>query len=282
MKNRIYITLIAALVGTASFAQVKAPQPSPAAKIEQTVGLTDFSIEYSRPGAKGRTVFGDLVPYDQLWRTGANKCVQFAISSAIKVEGKDLAQGTYALFTKPGEKSWDIIFYKETEFWGTPDPWVDSLEALRVSVQPITVNDLVESFTISLDDVSNGTTAVLNLSWEKTKVAVKIEVPTEDIAMASIDEIMAGPSANDYYRAATYYHENGKDLKKAYEWIKKATEMKGDEAFWMTRRQALIEADLGDKKAAIETAKRSLEAAKKAKYDNYVKMNEESIKEWSK
>ncbi len=280
--KRISLLISAIFTVCISSAQVKTPQPSPAATIKQTVGMTDITIEYSRPGVKGRKIFGELVPYGQVWRTGANKAVQFQTSTKVTIQGKELPAGKYALFTVPNADSWDIVFYEETEIWGTPEKWVDSLEAVMVTVKTTALTDVVESFTISLDDVSNGNAVLMSISWEKTKVSLKLDLPTEEISMESIKTTMAGPTANDYYRAASFYHDNGKDLTEALAWAKKAVELRGEDAFWMLRKQSLIEADLGDKKAAIATAKRSLASAQKAKNDDYIRMNEASIAEWSK
>lgn len=282
MKRLILAVVAIATLSLNGQAQIKTPAPSPSAEINQKVGVTDFTIQYSRPGAKGRTIFGDLVPYDKVWRTGANKAVQFHTSTDIKIEGKELKKGHYALFTVPGKASWDVIWYKQTELWGTPDNWVDSLEACRVSVKTIPLNDHVESFTIALDDVSNGNTGTLVIKWEKTKVNVKIEVPTDEIAMSSIESTMAGPSASDYYSAASYYLEAGKDMKQALEWITKACELRGEDAYWYFRKKSLIQAELGMYKEAIATAEISLKNAKAKGNDDYVKMNTESIEEWKK
>lgn len=281
MKKLIVGIALATFTFTAT-AQVQSPAPSPAAKIEQTVGLTDISIAYSRPQVKGRTVFGDLVPYGKPWRTGANKAVQFSTSTDITVEGKALKAGNYALFTIPNKDNWDVIFYQETEIWGTPGEWVDSLEALRVNVKTKALNDNVESFTISIDNVVESKKAQLNISWAKTKVTVNLETPTEALAQASIDRTMAGPSAGDYYSAASFYLESGKDLEQALVWIKKSSELREKEAFWVLRKQSLIEAKLGKTEDAIKTAKRSMELAEAAGNADYVKMNKESIAKWSK
>lgn len=283
MKHTIFVLFLIFGISTSVNAQVKSPQPSPAAKIEQTVGLTDLSIAYSRPGVKGRTVFGDLVPYDKVWRTGANKAVQFSTSTDIKFGGKDVKAGTYALFTLPGKDKWDVILYTDTEIWGTPETWEESKEAARVTVPVKNLTDHVESFTISIDNIQNSEDADLSISWAKTKVTVKITTPTNEIAQKSIEATMAGPSAADYYSAANYYLEMGKDMDQAYKWINKAIEMReGETPFWMLRRKSLIEAHLGMKKEAIETAKLSLAAAEKAGNADYVKMNKDSIAEWSK
>lgn len=282
MRKLLFALSLSALFGTSVNAQVYTPRPSPGATVKQTVGLTNIEIEYSRPGVKGRKIFGELVPYGKVWRTGANKAVQFSTDTKIKVEGKELPAGHYALFTVPNKDNWDIIFYEETEIWGTPENWVDSLEALRVNVKTKELDEMVESFTISIDNLRDGKTADLNLSWANTKVTVTIEAPTDEIASASIEKTMAGPDANDYYRSATYYYETDRDLNQAHEWIKKAVEMRGDEAFWMLRMQSLIEAKLGMTQEAIKTAKRSMASAKEAGNEDYVRMNQASIDEWMK
>jgi hypothetical protein len=282
MKKVLLSAVVMLSAAFSTNAQVKSPQPSPAASISQTIGLTDVEIDYSRPGVKDRDIFGDLVPFGKVWRTGANKAVQFSTSTKMTFGGKEVEAGNYALFTVPNKDSWDIILYEETEIWGTPEEWVDSLEALRVQAKPMSLNDNVESFTISIDNIVGGNSADLSISWAKTKVSIKLETPTNDIAQESIDKTMAGPSANDYYRSASFYLEQKKDLKQAHEWIKRSVEMRGEEAFWMLRRQSLIEAELGMTKEAIATAKRSMASAEKAGYDDYVKMNKDSIAEWSK
>lgn len=280
--KKLFVGIALATFTFSATAQVQAPAPSPAAKIEQTVGLTDISIAYSRPQVKGRTVFGDLVPYGKMWRTGANKAVQFSASTDIMVEGKELKAGKYALFTVPNKDNWDIVFYEETEIWGTPREWVDSLEALRVNVKTMALNDNVESFTISIDNVVESKKAQVSISWATTKVMFNIETPMEKMALASIEKTMAGPSAGDYYSAASFYLETGKDLDQALVWIKKSSELREKEAYWVLRKQSLIEAKLGKTDDAIKTAKRSLELAEKAGNGDYVKMNKESIAEWSK
>ncbi len=283
MKNTFFTLLLLFTVSATVNAQVKSPQPSPSAKIEQTIGLTEVTIAYSRPGVKGRTIFGDLVPYGKVWRTGANKAVQFSASTDIKFGGKDVPAGDYALYTVPGEKKWDVILYTETEIWGTPEKWDETLEAARTTVDVQALNDPIESFTISIDNLINGTDADLSISWAKTKVTVKIEAPTNEIAQKSIDKTMAGPSAGDYYSAASFYLASDKDMDQAYEWIQKAIEMRGGEApFWMLRKQSLIEAKLGKKKEAIASQKLSMAGAEKAGNSDYVKMNKDSIAEWSR
>lgn len=279
MKNIIAIAACSLAVSVS--AQIKTPQPSPAATAKQTVGLTEVEVVYSRPHRRGRTIFGDLVSYDKLWRTGANKNVVITTDDVL-IFGKDsLEAGSYAVFTKPGKDAWKVYFYSDTENWGTPQKWDDSKVALETSAKTMKTGSTVESFTIAFEDVT-ADGAHLEFSWENTKVALPFTVSTKDRVMANIESVMSGPSAGDYYRAADYYLSQNKDLDQALTWMNKALEMRGNAPFWMLRKKSLIEAGLGKKKEAIATAKKSLEAAKEAGNDDYVKMNEDSIKEWSK
>jgi hypothetical protein len=258
--------------------QITTPAPSPSAKVMQKVGLTDVTLEYSRPSMRGRTIFGDLVPYDKLWRTGANQNSMVTFSDDVTIAGQKLKAGTYAVFTKPGLTSWEVIFYSDTNNWGTPQEWDDSKVAAKTNVQVYNMPMEVESFTMNIDALHNNG-ATLGILWEKAYVGVPFEVPTGEKAVKSIENVMNGPSANDYFAAASYYFEEGKDLSKAKEWIDKAVAM-NDKAFWMMRSQSLIYAKMGDTKGAIEAAKKSMAAAEAANNADYVKMNKDSLKEW--
>ena len=271
--------LICVVMGSVSLnGQITTPAPSPSAKIMQTVGLTDVTVEYSRPSMRGRTIFGDLVPYDKLWRTGANQNSMITFGDDVTIAGQKVKAGSYAVFTKPGQTSWEVIFYADTNNWGTPQNWDDSKVAAKTTVEAYTMPMDVESFTMSIDALHNNG-ATLGIIWEKVYVGVAFEVPTAEKAVKSIESVMSGPSANDYFAAASYYHEEGKDLTKAKEWIDKAVSM-NDKAFWMMRRQSLIYAKMGDTKGAIEAAKKSMAAAEAAGNADYVKMNKDSLKEW--
>lgn len=277
MKKLIVMSLC--FSGLSLNAQIVTPQPSPAASIKQTVGITDVEILYSRPAKRGRVIFGDLVPFDQVWRTGANKNTTLT-SSDVLVFGKDtLKAGTYAVFTKPGKTSWEVYFYTDTENWGTPDTWDAAKVALTVKGTSKSTADAVESFTIGFENVeSDG--AILSFSWDKTDVNIPFKVATTERVMDKIAAVMSGPSANDFYRAADFYLSEKKELNKALEWMNKAISMQTETPFWMLRKKSLIQAELGDYKGAIATAKESLAGATAAKNDAYIKMNEESIKEW--
>jgi len=274
-----YYLILLLLIGTLTInAQVKTPKPSPPSKIVQTVGLTEITVEYSRPSVAGRVIFGDLVPYGKTWRTGANENTKVTFADDVTIDSKTLKKGTYALYTVPNKESWDIIFYSDATNWGNPKKWDASKVALKTSVKPIDIGSKIESLMIVFDDLT-ANSGTLGLLWESTYVGIKIEVPTDKIASKSIDKVLAGPSANDFFNAARYYRQSGKDLHQALKWVTKAVDLR-KEAFWMLHEKSLIQAALGNKKGAVETAKKSMLIADKAGNTNYVKMNKESIAEW--
>ena len=278
--KKLLLFAVAMCFSIALQAQVATPQPSPFSKVEQKVGLTDITLEYSRPGVKERTVFGDLVPYGKLWRTGANKNSVITFSDDIVFNGKPVEAGSYAIFTTPGESLWEFVLYSDTENWGTPQKWDESKVAAIVKARAFPVPFSVETFTLDINQITN-TSATLELIWEKTYVAVTIEVPTDSKVMKSIDSTLSGtPTGNDYYAAAVYYLQENKNINKAKEWVDKAMSMSDNPRFWQLRQQSLIYAKAGDTKGAIEIAKKSLAGAKEAENEDYVKMNKDSLKEW--
>jgi hypothetical protein len=278
MKKLVLFTFALTLMFSVN-AQIETPAPSPFSKIEQKVGLTDVTVEYSRPSMRGRAVFGNLVPYGKLWRAGANKNTMITFSDDVVVAGTTLKAGSYAIFITPNEKSWDVVFYSDTNNWGAPKELDGSKVAAKVSVDTMKMPMTVETFTMTLDNLTNSS-AELSILWESTMANVKFEVPTDAKVAAAIEKTMAGPSANDYYASAVYYMQEGKDLDKAKTWMDKAMSMVKEPAYWQMRQQSLIYAKMGDKKNAIATAKKSLEAAKEAGNSDYVKMNTDSLKEW--
>lgn len=279
MKKLLLACFLAA--GISVQAQIETPQPSPSAKIMQTVGLTEVTVEYSRPAMRGRTIFGDLVPYDQLWRTGANANTTIEFSDDVTIGESAVKAGKYAIFTKPGKDTWEVILYNDTSNWGTPRAW-DESKVVATAVAPVNKMPYkTESFTIGINNLSSNK-ADLEFSWEKTLVVVPFAVPTDKKATASIEKAMAGPQAGDYFAAARYYFEEGKDMDKAKMWVDKAIDMTSDNPrFWYLRQQSLIYAKMGKKAEAIKIAKESLALAEKAGNKDYVKMNKDSIKEWS-
>lgn len=280
MKKLLLIALAFTFVYSVN-AQVETPQPSPFSKIEQKVGLTDVTIEYSRPGVKGRKIFGGLEPFGTTWRTGANKNTTITFSTDVTIAGQDVKAGSYAIFTKLNSaKQWDVMFYNDTNNWGTPRNWDDSKVVATAKVEVHEVPFVVETFTLDINNIKNSS-ATLDMIWEKSYAAIPFTVPTDEAVLKSINNVMSGPGVNDYYSAAVYYLQENKDMKQAMKWIDKAVEMTKDEPrFWILRQQSLIHAKAGDKAGAIAAAKSSLEHAEKAGNKGYVKMNQDSLKEW--
>lgn len=278
MKKILLFAFVMSL-GITAQAQIKTPAPSPFQKIEQTVGLTDVTLEYSRPAMRGRTIFGGLVPFGEIWRTGANANTKITFSDDVVVGGKTLKAGSYAIYTRPALTTWDVIFYSDANNSGTPKKWDESKVAATVSakVYPMPMN--IQSFTMTFDDVTSDS-ASLGILWEKTYVGVPIKFGTDETVSASIEKVMNGPAAGDYYAAAVYYLEADKDINKAKTWIDKAISMNDSPAYWQYRQQSLIYAKAGDKKGAIEAAKKSLKLAKEAGNNDYVAMNTKSINVW--
>ena len=265
----------------APVARISSPAPSPASTIEQKVGLTDVTVAYSRPSMKGRTIFGDLVPHDKVWRTGANARTKITFSTDFSIDGKELKKGTYAVFTKPSKTSWDIYLYTEHKGNGAPREWDETKVAAKLTADILKMPMDVETFTITFDDLTD-TTGVLGFLWEDVYVGMPFTVPTDKAVMASINEVMKGePNASAYYTAAVYYKNADKDVNQAVTWVDKAIEMtKEDPKFWYLRQQSLIHAKAGKTTSAIAAAKQSLALAEKAENTDYVKMNKASLKEW--
>lgn len=280
MKN--FLILVAIIIANFTIeAQVRTPESSPKTTINQVVGLTDVEIVYSRPSARGRAVFGNLVPFGKLWRTGANQNTIISFSDDVVIGGKTLAKGKYALYTVPNIQSWEVIFYKTTDHWGTPADFKEENVALRTTVKEEALSKPVETLTIGISRIDTDF-AYLEIYWENSYAALKFEVPTKKMAIESINKTMAGPSTGDYFSSAQYYYLANLDVNKAKTYIDKALEATENKPFYYLRLKSLIEAKQGDKKAAIETAKLSLAASEAAGNQDYVKMNKDSISEWSK
>ena len=279
MKKLVLVVVVFAL-SFAAYAQIETPAPSPFAKIEQKVGLTDVTLEFSRPSVKGRKIFGDLEPFGGVWRTGANKNTIITFSDDVVIAGKAVKAGSYAVFTKLNSATqWDVMFYANTENWGTPREWDANqvVATAKVNVSKLPMN--VETFTLNINNIS-ATGATLDIMWETSYASIPFTVPTDNTVTAAITKVMEGPSANDYYAAADYYLTSGKDANQAKEWMDKAMSKIEKPGFWQLRRQSLIYAAAGDKAGAIRLAKESMAGAKAAGNQNYVKQNMDSLKEW--
>ena len=277
MKKTFLMLLALVAMSFATFAQVQTPAPSPLAKVEQMVGLTTVSLEYSRPGVKGRAIFGDLVPFDKIWRTGANQATKITFSDDVTLEGKEVPAGTYAIYSMPGKSEWTVMIYKDLSIGGNVSKYDEAQELTRFTVKPEALDREVESMTMFIDHLRNDG-AHIYLAWAKTQISMKLDVNTDKAVMASIDRTLAGPAYLDYYRSAVYFYEADKDVDKAMEFITKANEMNPDK-YWVMTWMARIQAKKGDKKAAMATSKKAKELAEKAPNPDYVKINEDLMAE---
>ena len=267
-----------------SFSQINTPRVSPASEVEQMVGLTEIEIEYSRPSMRGREVFGNLVPFGKVWRTGADNSTKISFDTDVIISGKTIQSGTYSIFSIPNKESWEIILYSDVELWGVPRDWSENkiVFSSMFDVKKLKKSNTVETFSISFNDLTNNDVN-MSISWENTSVDIKIEVPTRSMVESDINKVLSdNPKSSDYYAAAVFYRQENINLDKALEWMNKAIEMNESPRFWQYRQQSLIMA-ANDKFAdAVDAAKKSLNLAIEADNQDYIKMNRESIAEWSK
>ncbi|MEM6342456.1 MAG: DUF2911 domain-containing protein [Bacteroidota bacterium] len=257
-------------------AQIQTPAPSPSSTVEQAVGLATFSIDYSRPAMRGRTIYGELVPFGKIWRTGANASTKISFDRDANIGGVDMKAGTYAIYTMPGEETWTVMFYSDLRLGGNVNGYDEKNEVARFTVEPQEYPVTVESFSMGFSNIT-GNSANIFIIWENTAVSIPVKIDTETEVMASIESTMAGPSMNDYRAAANFYANNDKDMDKALEWINMCMELGGKDRFWMVTDKARILAKMGKKEEAKAAATMAMEMAKKAGNNDYVKINEDII-----
>ena len=277
MKNAFLIVLLA--VGLVANGQIQTPQPSATASTATVVGLTDVKIDYSRPSAKGRMIFGDaatvLVPYGKIWRTAANSGSKITFSDDVKVEGVAVPKGEYTIYTWPGATEWTVSLYKDVKLGANTDKYDKAQEAANFKVKSEKLTEKVETFTINIGDISaDSKSAKVQIAWENTSVKFTITADYDAKVMKSI-EASTKVNPNNYYAAAVYYMDNGKDVKQAMEWMNKAMEGNATPPFWQLYQKARIQKANGDKAGALATSKASWEAAKVANNRDYQMMNVE-------
>ena len=249
--------------------QLKVPAPSPLQTIKQNFALGDVSFEYSRPSVKGRVIFGDVVPFGKIWRTGANATTKITFSDDVKLEGMDVKAGTYGLYTIPNKDSWDIMLYKDLTLSGNVADYKQENEVLRVKVKPATLANKIETLTINLADITPSS-ATIEILWENTRVPVKLTTDIDAKVMKSIDATVVGDN-RPYFQAASYYYDNNKDLKQASAWVDKALEQ-SPKAFYMMLLKAKIQYKLNDKIGGKVSAEKTIALATEAKNDDYIAM----------
>ena len=273
MLPRFFFVALACATFTMSEAQsLKTPAPSPTQTLQQDFGVSSVQLIYSRPAMKGRKIFGDLVPYGKVWRTGANAATRIKFNDDVMFGGQPVKAGEYALYTIPGENEWDVIINKGSANWGTN--YIQEDDIVRVKAKPVKLNDAVESFTMQFENVKPNSSD-LKIMWEKTAVAVPVTVDVDSKIMAQIDNLM-NKDNRPYFNAAMYYLESGKDLNKAVSWFDKAIEQTPN-AYWVYHQKANALAKLGKKEEARQTATKSMELARTQKNDDYVKLNEKLL-----
>ena len=276
--KKLVLTLFTLCCIGISFSQIKTPQPSPSYTLKQTVGITEITVNYSRPGAKDRTIFGELVPYNKIWRTGANKATAITFKNDVIFGETKVKKGTYSLFTVPGESEWVVMLNKETELWGAGN-YNKENEVASFKVDTKKTSNFTESFTIDFNTFT-AFGAMMNLTWENTQVSVPVmTLGKEKLAEQFKKELIDGPDAGLFYNGARFYLDNDLDINLALEWITVATE-KRPEAFWMLYQQARILDKAGSKKEAIQAAQKVISIASEKEDDyGYIARAEKLIKE---
>lgn len=251
--------------------QLNTPQPSPTQTVKQNFGVGNIELSYSRPSAKGRKVFGDLVPYDKVWRTGANNATVLTFSEDVTIGGVAVKAGKYGLLSIPNDGDWMLIITKDVNV-NSPALYKQENDVVRLPAKTSKLKEKVETFTIQFANITNSTCDV-ELSWDATKVVLPISTNTDGKVMAQIENVF-NKDTKPYYAAASYYYENGKDLVQAKEWANKAVAA-NPKAYWVVLLQARIFEKLGEKDAAKEACGKVVELANEAKNDDYVKMAKE-------
>lgn len=274
--KKIFITAIAAFMIIAADAQsLTTPQPSPTQTLKQNFGLSTVELSYSRPGMKGRKIFGDLVPYGQVWRTGANQATTLTFGEEVTIGGTKVPAGKYGLLTIPDAKEWTVIISKQTDVT-SPDGYKQDQDVVRVKAAPMPLPFPIETFTISFDDMKSNT-CNLGIMWENIYLSVPITSDVDSKVMKTIDNIM-NKDNRPYYSAASYYFDNGKDLNQALAWVNKAVEPIPNAQPWVHTLKAKILAKLGKKEEAKTAAQNAIRIATETKFPEFVKQNEEILK----
>ncbi len=255
--KKLLVGVFALIIGFSSqlnAQQIKFPAKSPSAMVKQTVGISDITVEYNRPSASGRVVFGEVVPFDKMWRTGANSATKMTFNSDVKIAGNLVPAGSYSFFAIPGKTEWTLILNKVANLSGT-NGYSEKEDLMRFKVTPMNKMEKTETFTIDFANMKLDQTSI-QLIWENTVVSFDVSLDYDAELTANIEKTMS-KDARPFHQAAGYYYENKKDLKKALEWANKAVEMNPN-AYWTLMLKANIQYELNDKKGAIATAEQVL------------------------
>jgi len=278
MKNVLLTICLALGCFLLADAQIKTPAPSQHAKIEQDLGLTTVSLDYSRPNVKGRELFVDVEAWDQMWRTGANGSTKITFGSDATIGGQKVKKGTYSIYSIPNKTSWTVMLNTNTSWGGNVAKYDTATEVARFTTPTQDSPFFFETLTFDFAEITNDG-ASLNLMWGDYMIEMPISLGTDEVVMASIDQAMAGVSKAEYYAAGNYYFANGKDMNKALEYVQKANET--DPKFWQLYKEAEILAAMGKYKDALMVSQKSMDMAKEADYKPYIKRNEDFIKKYA-
>ncbi|MGZ5134539.1 MAG: DUF2911 domain-containing protein [Flavitalea sp.] len=273
MKKLLSVLAISAFMYSADAQNLRTPAPSPTQTIKQDFALSSVELSYSRPSVKQRKIFGDLVPYGKVWRTGANQATTITFGEEVTFGDKKVPAGKYGLLTIPDAGEWTVILSKQLDAT-SPANYKQDQDVARVKVKAEEIPYRIESFMMIFDNVKPASMD-LSMLWDKTLVTVPIKSDVETKVMAQIDNLM-NKDNRPYFNAAMYYMENGKDLNKALSWFDKAIEQ-NPKAFWIYHQKANALAKLGKKQDAITTANKSIELAKEAKNDDYIALNQKLL-----
>lgn len=280
MKTNHFMVLTILLLAVASHhthAQVPGlPNPSPTQTIDQEIGLGHVLVTYSRPNVKDRKIFGGLVPFGTVWRTGANTATEITFSEDVKLEGHTVPAGTYSLFTIPDKNQWTIILNKAVKEWGAYS-YKPENDLLRFTVKPAHINDKHETFTIQFAN-STTSSADLQIVWDYTAVSIRVTVDDDAKITATIEELMKADHNSNlvYFNAIQYYYNNNKDADKALAWIKKAkADVPTNPAYHLFESRFLLRK--GDKTSAVAAAEAGIQVAKERKFEEYIKLLSEAL-----
>lgn len=268
----VALSTFTSLVATA---QLKTPAPSPLQTLKQDFALSSVTLDYSRPSAKDRTIFGGLVPYNKVWRTGANAATQITFGEDVTFGGKAVKAGKYALYTIPKEGKWDVMLYSDLTLGGNVSKYDESKEVVRVAAKNSQMTGKIETLTMQFQNVTDNTMD-LELRWENTRVLVPIKADIDEKIMKSIENSVLKDN-RPYFQAANYYYNNDKDMGQALEWTNKALDQNPN-AFWIQALKARIQLKQNDKKGAATTAQKVINLASEAQNDDYVKIGKDLLK----
>lgn len=278
IKSPFIVFAILLLLTNEVLSQLTIPPPSPLQVVTQQFATGKIEINYSRPAVKGRKIFGELVPYGKIWRTGANAATTIYFSDEVFINNTKIVKGKYGILTIPGKSFWEIIITKDTTVTNAAD-YKQENDIVRVKVKPQTLGARIENFTINIDNIKPNS-CYLQLIWDKTMVQFTINADIDTKIMAQIEEAMKGEK-KPYYQAANYYYENNKNLAQALEWVNEAIKANPN-AYWILHLKAKIQLKSKDYDGAIATAKESHDKAEGAKNSDYMRLNDKLIAEANK